>query len=220
MVQGQVKDPTTFKYLQMKVYRDALDVIIDEGEREIRKASRRNTKSKMTLQKLASLKVKRNQLRNESHDGVRRRGFENEHEVLDYSRQLFRDKLNQKVPILSDPKNPEVVHNIRKYFEFAHGIDQSPSARKISPEQIKLQTQEQEERVMRAMSERDNLKQSSSVKALQIMLEELHTREQRGQMNRPHMSASQKNAIAMKFVDLHSKVYSNQRLAMIDKTQA
>ena len=49
------------------------------------------------------------------------RGFKNEREVLNYSWRLFQDKINQKVPLLTEVKNPRVEFNIQKYFEYIYG---------------------------------------------------------------------------------------------------
>ena len=53
------------------------------------------------------------------------RDFRDEREVMTYSWQLFVDKINQKVPLLTEVKNPRIEFNNQKYFEYVYGGENS-----------------------------------------------------------------------------------------------
>ena len=57
---------------------------------------------------------------------------------------------------------------------------------------------------------------SSTLSLLNIMLSELNDRQTKGLLNKNKTSAQSKNALALKFLDLHANVKKNKRLASID----
>lgn len=84
-----VKDPVSFKYMQIKLYIDLLDKLIDQSKESVLKASLISAKPQAQLNKLASLKVAKKKLEEELHMRARLRGFTNDREVLTYSWRLF-----------------------------------------------------------------------------------------------------------------------------------
>ena len=58
------------------------------------------------------------ELRQQKAARLRLRGFKNDNEILDYSWELFRNKINSKVPVLSTPSDPRTQFNLRKFNEY------------------------------------------------------------------------------------------------------
>ena len=58
------------------------------------------------MARVAELKVIRKGLRMQKPGDLRLKGFKNASDVMNYSWDLFRDKINSKVTILSDPNDP------------------------------------------------------------------------------------------------------------------
>lgn len=67
--------------------------------------------------RLAELKVLRKVLLKEKLV-IKQRGFKNDREVLAYSFDLFKDKLNSNTTILNDPNDPRAIANLRKFNEY------------------------------------------------------------------------------------------------------
>ena len=68
---------------------------------------------------LAALKVTRSDLLSRKIATTKYQGFQNDKEVLDYSWELFKDKIDQRVDILATPNNPQTKFNLRKFHEFS-----------------------------------------------------------------------------------------------------
>jgi len=65
------------------------------------------------------------------------------------------------------------------------------------------------------MNDPFEIKTASTKIALDLVLKNIEYRQSKGYISK-NMGASQKNAIALKFVDLHQRVIKDQKLAMID----
>ena len=111
MAKEFVKDPVSSKFLQMKLYVDLLDKLIAESKKAVLIANRTSDKPQALLSRLASLKVEKKKLEEERHVRAQHRDFKDEREVLTYSWRLFIDEINQKVPLLTEMKNPRIEFN-------------------------------------------------------------------------------------------------------------
>ena len=140
LISGGVKDETVAKFLQINMYVDLLDEIIKKEHTRMLETAQLKPKQG---QRLATLKVTRKQLIQNKSACTPQYGFSNEREILDYSWQLFRDKINSKVSLLANPNDPQTIFNLRKFSEYAYSPrgsdDDSPA---MSSKQIKLQLME------------------------------------------------------------------------------
>jgi len=69
--------------------------------------------------------------------------------------------------------------------------------------------EDHESQTLEAIHDRKNLKRVPAAEALRIVLAELDSRQERGLLSKKQYAVSSKNAIALKFVDLHALVTSN-----------
>lgn len=115
MIDGKVTDSTVNKFLQINVYEDFLNKLIKEESSRIYNSGQIQPKK---VARLAELKVIRKGLRMQKPGDLRIKGFKNEREVLEYSWNLFRDKINSKVPILASSNDPCALFNLQKFNEY------------------------------------------------------------------------------------------------------
>jgi len=94
-----------------------LDELIAEGQKSLEEREG----EPMHLRKLALLKVFRKKLDDQREIKVQPDAFKDQNSILHYSWQLFKDKLNSKVHMLTDKTNPKVEFNLIKYFEYTYG---------------------------------------------------------------------------------------------------
>ena len=115
-----------------------------------------------------------------------------------------------------DPHDPTVNFNVRKYYEYTHDMHPAPGEEKLSRKMLQTRLEEQEQQTMSAIKNPTLASNSSTLSLLNIMLSELNDRQTKGLLNKNNTSAQSKNALALKFLDLHANVKNNQRLANID----
>ena len=73
---------------------------------------------------------------------------------MNYSWKLFVDKINQKVPLLTEVKNPRIEFNNQKYFEYIYGerleeLEYAPGMQ--NQEDVEEFLEDQERKLVRAI---------------------------------------------------------------------
>lgn len=204
MIDGDVEDKEVNKYLQINLYEDFLNKVIKEESTQMYNSGQIQPKK---IKRLAELKVARKGLRMQKPGDLRLKGFKNDKEILEYSWDLFRDKINSKVPMLAQPNDPCAQFNLRKFNEYTYPVrgdeDCDPP---LSVKEMHEQWREQEEKILHACSNRERLKHTPATEALNRVLADLSERQSRGLLRKQQFSNQQKNATALKFVELHAKV--------------
>ena len=115
MIKYNVESEKEFEYLQVNLFTDLLDKLIEEAKSL--------PKDIPSFKRVAALRVFKKTFYDLRHIGSETKSFSHPSQVLNYSWKLFKEKINQGNLFFSDPENPRVKFNISKYYQFQYGTE-------------------------------------------------------------------------------------------------
>ena len=115
MIKFNIEDEKEFEYLQLNLFTDLLDKLIEEAKSL--------PKDITSFKRVAALRVFKKNFYDQRHIGSETEAFSHPSHVLNYSWRLFKEKINENSLFFGDPENPRVKFNISKYYEFKYGTE-------------------------------------------------------------------------------------------------